>query len=60
MRTYAFPAIVERGDTVYGAFFPDLPGCGTVGDTLSELAEMAREALTLHLQGMIEDGEGHS
>ena len=56
MRTYTFPAIAERGETAYGAVFPDLPGCVTAADTPTELAEMAREALALHLIGMVEDG----
>ena len=57
MRSYTFPAIAERGDAGYGAVFPDLPGCVTAADTPTELAEMAREALTLHLVGMVQDGE---
>ena len=56
MQTYAFPAVMERGETCFGVFFPDLPGCVTVGDTYAEAAEMAREALSLHLSGMLEDG----
>lgn len=41
----------------YGVSFPDFPGCITAGRTLEEAARMAREALALHIQGMIEDGE---
>jgi predicted RNase H-like HicB family nuclease len=41
----------------YGVSFPDLPGCVTAGRTLDEARAMAVEALMLHLQGMIEDGE---
>lgn len=29
----------------YGAYFPDLPGCGTTGRTLKELRCNVREAL---------------
>lgn len=57
MRTYAFPAVVEREGEVYGAYFPDLPGCGTVGNSPDHLAEMAGEALHMHLSGMLQDGE---
>ena len=35
---------------------PDLPGCISAGDTLEEAIGMAREAIELHLEGMIEDG----
>lgn len=55
MQRFVFPAIVETGEGGgYGLFFPDLPGCVTVADTLNDLAENAREALELHLEGMID------
>ena len=41
----------------YGVSFPDFPGCITAGKTLEEAHQMAAEALALHIQGMIEDGE---
>ena len=41
----------------YGVSFPDFPGCITAGKTLDEASRMASEALALHIQGMIEDGD---
>ena len=41
----------------YGVDFPDLPGCVTAGRTLEEARVAAAEALTLHLEGLTEDGE---
>jgi len=41
----------------YGVSFPDLPGCVTAGATLDEARAAAVEALALHLQGLVEDGE---
>ena len=41
----------------YGVDFPDLPGCATAGRTLEEARMAAAEALTLHLEGLAEDGE---
>jgi predicted RNase H-like HicB family nuclease len=41
----------------FGVSFPDFPGCITAGKTLEEARELAVEALTLHMAGMIEDGE---
>jgi predicted RNase H-like HicB family nuclease len=41
----------------FGVSFPDFPGCITAGKTLEEARELAAEALTLHMAGMIEDGE---
>ena len=41
----------------YGVSFPDFPGCITAGSTLEEARRMAVDALTLHIEGMREDGE---
>lgn len=52
-----FPAQIEPGDTSYGVWFTDLPGCVSAGDTIAEAIEGAHEALALHVAGMVEDGE---
>ncbi len=41
----------------YGVSFPDLPGCITAGKDLDDARAMAEEALTLHIEGLLEDGE---
>ena len=46
----------KEGD-VYGVVFPDLPGCVTVGATQSELAVNAAEALSGHIEAMMDIGE---
>jgi predicted RNase H-like HicB family nuclease len=57
MATRHFTAIIEGSDEPgYSVFFPDLPGCVSAGDTVEEAALNAREALDLHVRGMIEDG----
>ena len=51
-------ALIRKEDgSDYGVSFPDLPGCVTAGATLDEARAFADEALTLHLEGMAEDGE---
>jgi predicted RNase H-like HicB family nuclease len=58
MATVYFTAIIEAGGAAgYGVYFPDLPGCVSAGDTVEEAARKAEEALSLHLAGMVEDGE---
>src|SRR5271156_1753683 len=47
----------KERDSDYGVSFPDFPGCITAGKTLDEAHRMAAEALTLHIAGMIEDGD---
>ena len=41
----------------FGVSFPDFPGCITTGKNIDEAKDMAQEALALHIQGMLEDGE---
>jgi antitoxin HicB len=41
----------------YWVTVPSLPGVLTQGDTLEEAMAMAREAVGLHLRGMLADGE---
>ncbi len=41
----------------FGVSFPNFPGCITAGKTLDEAHRMAAEALRLHIEGMVEDGE---
>jgi predicted RNase H-like HicB family nuclease len=44
-------------DSDYGVDFPDFPGCVTAGASPEEARELALEALCLHIEGMIQDGE---
>jgi predicted RNase H-like HicB family nuclease len=41
----------------FGVSFPDFPGCITAGKNIDEAKDMAQEALSLHIRGMLEDGE---
>lgn len=41
----------------FGVSFPDFPGCITAGSTIDEAKDMAQEALSLHIKGMLEDRE---
>ncbi|HEX3663241.1 MAG TPA: type II toxin-antitoxin system HicB family antitoxin [Acidobacteriaceae bacterium] len=47
----------KDGKSDYGVSFPDLPGCITAGTSLENARKMAAEALSLHVAGMLEDGE---
>ena len=40
-----------------GVSFPDFPGCITAGSTIDEAKDMAHDVLSLHIKGMLEDGE---
>jgi predicted RNase H-like HicB family nuclease len=49
--------VVENGDTNLSAYVPDLPGCVSTGATREYVLCNIREAMALHLAGMLEDGE---
>ena len=49
--------IHKDANSDYGVSFPDFPGCVSAGATLDETRAGAEEALALHIEGMIEDGE---
>jgi len=41
----------------FGVSFPDFPGCITAGSSIDEAKDMAHDAISLHIKGMMEDGE---
>jgi predicted RNase H-like HicB family nuclease len=51
-----YAVIFEKGDTSYGAYVPDLPGCVAVGDSFEEVKQLIREAIAFHLDGLREEG----
>src|SRR5579871_368949 len=53
-----YPALIGHDEgTAYGAVFPDFPGCVSQGDDVQDAAVNAVEALSLHVEGMLEAGE---
>ncbi len=52
-----YVVIYEKGDSSYGAYVPDLPGCITVGKTLEEVQTLIQEAIEFHIEGLQEDGD---
>lgn len=56
MRNY-IGLIHKDAESDYGVSFPDFPGVVTAGTDLDDARRMAEEALALHVEGMIEDGD---
>ena len=52
-----YAIVVEKGDTSYGAYVPDLPGCIAAAETRAEVMKLIKEAIELHLDGLRADGE---
>jgi predicted RNase H-like HicB family nuclease len=50
---------IEPGDKhhAFGVEVPDLPGCFSAGDTLDEAMDQAKEAIMLHVEGLLDDGK---
>jgi len=48
--------VYEKAGQNYSAFCPDLPGCVATGLTLDEAEKNIRTAISLHLEGLKEDG----
>lgn len=52
-----YAIVVEKGDTSYGAYVPDLPGCVAAAETRDEVLKLIQQAIALHLEAMRADGE---
>lgn len=52
---YYIATIHKESNSDFGISFPDFPGCISAGSSIKEVLKMGKEALTFHLQGMIED-----
>ena len=57
MAKYRYLVLIEKGENNYGAYAPDLPGCGTIGDTPEEALKNAEEAIKLHIEGLLRDND---
>lgn len=48
--------VVERTETGYSAYSPDVPGCIATGETRDELEREMNAAIEFHLEGMKAEG----
>lgn len=55
--TREYLVVFEQGETNWSAFSPDLPGCGSLGDSLDETRNHMREAMQLYLNETEAAGE---
>jgi predicted RNase H-like HicB family nuclease len=44
--------VIEHEGESWGAYCPDLPGVGVVGDSREDVEKLIREAIALHLEGL--------
>ncbi|MDP3030412.1 MAG: type II toxin-antitoxin system HicB family antitoxin [Deltaproteobacteria bacterium] len=57
MGAYKFSVIIEKDIDGYFAFCPELQGCYTQGDTYEEVLGNIKDAIRLHVEDSIENGE---
>ena len=53
---YKFMIVVEKTDTGFSAYSPDLPGCVATGATKEETEQNIYNAIEMHIEGLKEDG----
>lgn len=49
--------VIERGESSFGAYVPDLPGCIAAAGSEAEVRELIREAIEFHIEGLREAGQ---
>ena len=48
--------VIERTDSGYSTYSPDLPGCVSTGKSREEAERNMREAIEFHVDGLRKDG----
>ena len=51
-----YAIVIEKANSNYSAYVPDLPGCIATGNTEAEVESLIREAIEFHVTGLREDG----
>ncbi len=52
-----YAVVIEKGESGYGAYVPDLPGCIAAGESRKEVIKLIQEAIEIHIDGLKEDNE---
>jgi predicted RNase H-like HicB family nuclease len=51
-----YAIVIEKAESNFSAYVPDLPGCVATGATVEQVERELRDAIAFHLEGMREDG----
>ncbi len=52
---HRFLVVIEKANSNYSAYSPDLPGCVATGVTREEAERNMHEAIAMHVHGLLED-----
>ena len=56
-KTHEYVIVLEKGETGWGAYAPDLPGLGVAADTAEEAERLIREGVGIYLEELRQKGE---
>lgn len=51
-----YAVVIEKANSNYSAYVPDLPGCIATGATVEEAEREIRTAIEFHLEGLKREG----
>jgi len=51
-----YAIVIERTESNYSAYVPDLPGCIATGTSIQQIEAEIREAIEFHFDDLREDG----
>lgn len=51
-----YAIVIEKANSNYSAYVPDLPGCIATGETVAFVEHEIREAIRFHIDGLKSDG----
>lgn len=54
MKSYL--VIIEKAESGFSAYVPDLPGCVAFGETRAETEQQIRDGIVFHIEGMHLEG----
>jgi predicted RNase H-like HicB family nuclease len=52
-----YAIVIEKAESNYSAFVPDLPGCVATGETEADVRILIAEAINFHLEGLHLSGD---
>jgi predicted RNase H-like HicB family nuclease/predicted RNA binding protein YcfA (HicA-like mRNA interferase family) len=51
-----YAVVFEKGESSFGAYVPDLPGCVAAASTRHEVEKLIAEAITVHIESLRDHG----
>jgi len=52
-----YTVIIEKTESGYSAYVPDLPGCITVGESIDQIKQHIKEAIELYIEELESEGK---